>query len=96
MKKNSICPKCNSDKIIPEVPVTDETKLGVRSASVPATLKVDEDPTSWFFKQYRSSELVAYACGDCGFVEYYISSPDQLWKAHQLALQRKQQKPSTL
>jgi len=94
MKKNAICPKCNSDKIIPEIPVTDH--ISSPAASIPATLKVDEDPKAWFIKQYRSSELVAYACGDCGFVEYYISSPDQLWKGHQLALQRKHLKPRTL
>ena len=96
MKKNSICPKCNSDKIIPEIPVTDETDRGLPAAAIPATLKIDEDPKAWFIKQYRSSELVAYACADCGFVEYYLSSPDQLWKGHQLALKRKHQKPGTL
>jgi len=90
MKKNSICPKCESDKIIPEIPVTDETEMGISSAAIPATLKIDEDPEAWFIKQYRSSKLVAYACGDCGFVEYYLSSPDQLWRGHLLALQRKQ------
>ena len=74
------CPECNSEKIIKNVRVLDNTENYVNAD---LRIAVDENPDALIFKQRSYSIVKAKACGDCGFIQFYAEDPKMLWTAYQ-------------
>jgi predicted nucleic-acid-binding Zn-ribbon protein len=70
MKQTGTCPKCGSGDIVP----------WARGFSGPRYLSLVtfSKPHAAIFKGTRSSSLSAFACGSCGYVEFYADAPAQL------------------
>lgn len=70
------CPKCQSEKIIPNVQIVDLAghvlKLGV---------KVFEHPEAFAFRGAHAAGLRSRVCGECGYVEFYVDNPQELYSA---------------
>jgi predicted nucleic-acid-binding Zn-ribbon protein len=69
--KNGVCIKCNSNNIVQVRPLDRAHHNSKRTLEV-ATY---ENPNAWIFKGESSYELIGYSCGECGYVEFYLSNP---------------------
>jgi hypothetical protein len=72
------CPKCQSDKIIPNVFIEDK---GMGNIPWNLGVRVDEKPNAVIFKGRHTDTLTARICGECGFAELYVSNPHELYEA---------------
>jgi hypothetical protein len=72
------CPKCGSDRVIPDVHILD---YGQWQGQL--TARVDTNPDAIVFKGPMTSQLRGRVCGDCGFVELFVQNPGTLYKAWQ-------------
>ncbi len=76
--KTTKCKKCNSDKVIEKLKITD-----FGNSDIPNNLSVYSKTTDRvLFNNYLTSEIFANVCCDCGKVELYIDNPKELWEAH--------------
>jgi hypothetical protein len=57
--------------------VADRTDAGELSLQV----RVDAKPSAMIFKNSVRSELHAFVCASCGFVEFYVDDPKTLYDA---------------
>lgn len=73
------CPKCNSDKIVPNAMVLDTGQ----SAQGFLQIAIDENPDALIFKTRTKGGVRVVVCGDCGFIEFYAKSPQMLYRAYQ-------------
>ena len=71
--KTGICPKCKSDKVIPEITIDRPVPL----ATTPPGLVVENA------KGFNPKLVKAYVCGECGYVELYVQKPAGLWENYQ-------------
>ncbi len=69
------CYKCGSNKIISGARFDDSMAAGGN-----IQLKINSIPDALIFKGVIKSELRAYLCGDCGYVETYIENPQRVWR----------------
>lgn len=76
MKK---CPECGSEKIIGDVLLVDR---GENYTNGPLRAVVYEKPEALLLKQGVHTDLRAEACGDCGFLQPYLTDPKRLWFAY--------------
>lgn len=71
------CPRCQSEKIIPDVQIFDRAghvlRLGV---------KVFEHPEALVFKGAHAADLRSWVCGECGYVESYVGNPQELYSVY--------------
>ncbi len=72
--KNNICPKCNSNKVIPKVRILDHDYGINKNLSVQM-----KNSNHKYFYSTTESQVVAYICGDCGFMETYVTDYKDLW-----------------
>ena len=72
----TVCPKCNSDKVIPKA---DLHELG-SGRSIVAMVVVN--PKAMLFTGTHLGILKACICGDCGFTEIYAENPQNLYDAY--------------
>ena len=75
MKRTGKCPKCSSPDIIVDAKVIDSiegTKMSIATFRMPQTL---------FFRGKLASEVSAWVCARCGFVELYADSPSDIKQA---------------
>ena len=79
------CPRCQSEKIIPDVQIIDRTGHMIRLG-----VKVFEHPEALVFKGAHAADLRSQVCGECGYVESYVEDPQELYSAY-LAGTREQQ-----
>jgi uncharacterized OB-fold protein len=70
---NQTCPKCGSDKIIPDARLSDQ---GFVDASVM------QRPWAVFFRYPTTVEVMAAICGACGHIELQANNPELLWEAY--------------
>ena len=68
--KTGICPKCQSDKIIPEL-IIDKP---VPTMAMSRGLKIE------YAKGLNHKSVTAYVCGECGYLELYVQKPAGLWE----------------
>ena len=86
MKKNAICPKCNSKKIGYLKNVINKTDsnspsvaVGYPKAPVGITVAGTKKMFGLSITQITGvGELEAYFCTDCGFFETYVKNPEKL------------------
>lgn len=45
------------------------------------TVRVDADPTAIMFKKSTRSDVHAWICGQCGYIELYADNPAELYNA---------------
>ena len=71
------CPRCQSEKVIPDVRIVDRAvhvlRLGV---------KVYEHPEALVFKGAHAADMRSRVCGECGYVESYVENPQELYAAY--------------
>ena len=73
---NGRCPKCESEKIVPNVAV------GAPFGYV--SLAVQKNPGAVLQRLARpTSEVTAAVCADCGYVELFAVAHQELWQAHE-------------
>ena len=56
-------------------------KVSVAGAEQNFTVKVDADPTAIMFKKSVRSDVHAWICGQCGYIELYADNPGELYQA---------------
>ncbi|HYP53492.1 MAG TPA: hypothetical protein VEQ42_08120 [Pyrinomonadaceae bacterium] len=88
MSANQVCPKCESQEIIPGVRILDRTEAGNMAAS-DLTAVVYENPDALLFKGGHHSELRARVCGACGYAELFVTYPEELLAAYRAARARR-------
>ncbi len=79
MKPLFSCPHCQSEKIVPNVKVTD------RDETIYHSLKIElhRNPKAIFFRKTKRFEVKAHVCASCGYVHMFIEQPNALWEAYQ-------------
>jgi hypothetical protein len=73
------CPRCGSDKVVPDLPVDYYGEAGARTLG----LKVHGDPGAWATKGTAAGRLAADVCGECGHVELRVGNFAQLYAKYQ-------------
>ena len=73
------CAKCGSSSIIRRALVIDKVSAAGNEQSF--TVRVDADPGAVMFKKSVRSDIHAWICGECGFIEMYADNPLELYKA---------------
>ena len=68
MKRTDQCPKCDSTNIIADAKVIDRGHL---NCEMSLTLAIFRDPDAAFSKGQLETQVSAWVCADCGFVEFY-------------------------
>lgn len=74
MKQTPICPKCNSNHIVKARPIDH----GHGHATSPLLVVTYANPNAALLKGAKKSNLEAWVCKDCGFVEWYAEKPREL------------------
>ena len=74
------CPKCGSSNIMSGVKIVDRYHLAGLEQNL--SLKVEEEPNALVFKGSLEKPLRAQVCGGCGFTEFYVSDPAELWATY--------------
>jgi ribosomal protein S27AE len=77
LKEVQNCPRCQSEKIIPDVQIIDRAGHVIRLG-----VKVFEHPEALVFKGTHAADLRARVCGECGYVESYVENPQELYSAY--------------
>src|SRR5262245_43766110 len=80
------CLRCGSDKIIPNIPLT-ETHGTMGQFSSPLQVKVHGNPSAWIFKDTESGPLTASICGACGYTELKTEGFEGLYQKYVESLQ---------
>ena len=75
MKLTQRCPKCGSDDIIADATPIDRSHNRAQTEFSIATFR---KPDAFLFKGQQSSNVSAWVCGACGFVEFYADQPQAL------------------
>jgi len=80
MIETKTCPKCESGKIVPRAHVLDR---GERSVDVGyLRVSVERKPEAWLFTGAVKSNVYATICGACGYTEFYIEDPADVYSAY--------------
>jgi predicted nucleic-acid-binding Zn-ribbon protein len=86
LKEMNNCPKCQSDKIIPDVQIIDRAGHVIRLG-----VKVFEHPEALVFKGAHAADLRSRVCGGCGYVESYVENPQELYSAYLAGIREQQE-----
>ena len=81
--KPTLCPKCRSAKVIPNVRILDH----IYGGTVEPALEIQTRPHALMFKGGVARNLRAWVCGDCGYTELFVAEPHILWEAYQTTQQ---------
>ena len=72
--KNGKCPKCDSLKIMPNLPI----------GQITSPVLHNSPSLSIKYSKFWDDKLVkAYVCSECGYTELYVDKPDGMWEKHQ-------------
>ena len=74
MKQAQTCPKCNGTDIVKARPIDH----GHGNTTSPLRVITYANPNAILLKGTKKSELEAWVCKGCGFVEWYASAPSEL------------------
>jgi hypothetical protein len=80
MAKTSVCPKCQSEKIIPQVRIKAGAPYGPPAGGVVAV--VDENPEAMLMKGSHEYLMSARLCGECGYAEFFVENPHGLYDVY--------------
>lgn len=76
MKSTRKCPKCDSANIIEGAKAIDRGHLNSEAADL--SLATFRTPEAFVFKGKMSTNLSAWVCAECGYVEFYADTPKAL------------------
>ena len=77
------CGKCGSSAVAQRAMVVTE----VRGVDASLNLRQDAKPSALVFKNSARSEVHAFVCSACGYVEFYADDPKELYDAFVAAQQ---------
>jgi predicted nucleic-acid-binding Zn-ribbon protein len=77
MRSTGKCPKCGSTRIIADATPVDR---GHYSSDETLSIATYQKPYAWIFKGKHSSNVSAFVCEECGFVELYAENPAAIKK----------------
>ncbi len=83
MAENITCPKCKSEKVVPQARVMDRGHYSGDAGNL--TLVVYENPEALIFKGTHEGALYARVCGECGYTELFLENPEELYEIYQNA-----------
>lgn len=75
MKRTNKCPKCGSSDIIADAKAVDRGESNVESELSVATFR---KPEALIFKGKASTNVSAWVCCGCGYVEFYADTPQSI------------------
>ena len=78
----SPCPRCGSDKIIPDVPLPDHFG-DAGGFSRDAQIEVHGAPRAWVFTNTAAGKLSLRVCGNCGHAELFVGNFRELYERYQ-------------
>jgi hypothetical protein len=82
---NTNCLRCGSDKIIPDVPLTDHFgDWGMSSRQ--SRVEVHGEPRAFIMRDTAVGELSVRVCGECGHAELTASHANELWEKYQKSI----------
>lgn len=76
--KKSKCEKCNSEKVIEKLKITD---LGHANEKHNLSIHIQTTDRAFFNKSVKS-EISAKVCCGCGAIELSVDNPEELWIAY--------------
>ena len=68
------CAKCGSSDMLNGLSILDRDDIIDRDLSV----RVDKEPGTIIFRDYKDFRFLANVCGQCGFTEIYVEHPKEL------------------
>lgn len=81
--RNSLCPNCGSQEVIPNVEVRDYDASSYRPLSL--TVQLPRPQGGFIAKSTESSEVRATVCGGCGYTEFFATKHRELLAAYRTA-----------
>ncbi len=81
------CPKCGSERLIPNARLVEQDFGAAHSVRVGEFAS----PGDAFFKWEEKVDVRAQVCGACGFMELYATDPERLFEAFRRAQRRPDQ-----
>ena len=85
--KDGICPRCDMEKVMPNMLVQPEASLAGRSPEtgrLVVRLEQPPDPKKWIqTARIEVWTFHAWVCGACGYTEFYADDPARLNEAYQ-------------
>ena len=78
---NENCPRCGSDRIIPDLPLLDHYG-DVGAFSKEGEVQIHGNPRAWMFKDTTSGKLRVRLCGACGHAELFVSNFEELYEKY--------------
>jgi hypothetical protein len=78
------CPRCNSERLIPDVRIIDR---GHNNSARDLSVEVYEQPDALIFKGTHLGILQATICADCGNAELTVTNAEELYDAYVRARQ---------
>lgn len=75
------CPKCAAAQVIRNVRLTG-------AVNRPLGVAVEVEQEAVVLNAVVTRQLTARVCGSCGFAEFYVADPKELWDAAQLSPER--------
>ena len=75
MKRTNKCPKCGSHEVIADAKAVDRAHYNVQTELSVATFC---EPDAVLFKGKLTTALSAWVCAECGYVEFYADSPQNI------------------
>jgi predicted nucleic-acid-binding Zn-ribbon protein len=79
MTETKTCPKCESSKIVPRAHVLDR---GEKNLPRHLQVAVERKPEAWLFRGAVTSNVYATICGACGYTEFYVEDPADVYSAY--------------
>lgn len=68
------CPKCGSADMLNGLHILDRDESTERDLSI----RVEKEPGSIIFRDYKDFRFIANICSGCGFTELYVENPQAL------------------
>ncbi len=75
MKQTGKCPKCGSSDIVTDAKAIDRGHMDSPHEMSIATFR---KPEAFIFKEKQETTVSAWACEDCGYVEFYADHPKRI------------------
>ncbi len=79
MPEQLLCPRCDSDEVMPRVRVVERGEDGMRHD---LQAEVMRRPNAFLFKRPERTNLTARVCSACGYTEFYVDAPGALYRAY--------------
>ena len=80
---NEVCPRCGSDRIMPDLPVCLDVWTHAGPGSGNAIISIGADPLAWTNKGEVRGALLVTVCGECGHAQMQVSNFRKLYERHQ-------------